>query len=91
MLLKAGSIATPADGTPVPFSATAETMICFSQPGEFARAICGWPLRMTPAASKPLARTKLRMNEARVMALGITPDTLDHMGIPQAINLPGTW
>ena len=41
MLLKAGSMATSADGTPVPFSATAETMICFSQPGEFARAICG--------------------------------------------------
>jgi hypothetical protein len=91
MVLKAGSIATPADGTPVPFSATAETMICFSQPGEFARAKCGWLLRMTPAASNPLARTKLRMNEARVMALGIAPNTRDHMAIPQAISPPGTW
>ncbi len=75
-------MATPADAALFSFSATAETMICFSQPGEFARAECGWPRQMAPEASKPVARTRLRMNKARSMAAGIVPDTLDRMAIP---------
>ena len=84
-------MATPAEGAPVPFSATAETMICLSQPGEFARTTCGWPRQMTPEASKPVARTRPRMNEAGMMAAEIVPHTLDRIAIPQSIDLPGNW
>ena len=81
-------MATPAEAASVSFSATAETMICFSQPGEFARAMCGWPCQTAPEASKPVARTRLRMNEVRVMAAWIVPHTLDRMAIPQSIDRP---
>jgi hypothetical protein len=84
-------MAMPAEGAPVPFSATAETIICFSQPSEFARAMCGWPRQMATEASKPVARTRLRMNEAGMMAPGIVPHRLDRMAIPQSIDLPGNW
>lgn len=88
-LFKADSMATPDEDASVTFSATAETMICFSQPGEFARDMCGWPRQMAPEASKPAARTRLRTNEAGIMAAGIVPHTLDRMAIPQSIDLPG--
>ena len=84
-------MATPAEAAPVSFSATAETMICFSQPGEFARATCEWPRQMAPEASKPVARTRLRMNEVRAMATGIVLHTLNRTAIPQSIYLLCNW